>query len=152
MAEVNRPQFPVVLPDSVGGMGCYLGSWEGGEDRTPISDAGLAVNSSRDDLDNPWIYFRYIAKADTPNRKPAVSILLRVTPERADLIQRALDHAGISRSDWIRERLIRAARMEMGEEQSPAAGVGPTAGGVSDHLDAVDHSSVSCRRRRMSRS
>lgn len=71
---------------------------------------------SRVDVDIFRIYNGYMTKEDTPNRKHSVSILLRVTPEHGDLIQRAADHAGISRSDWIRERLIREARKEVGEE------------------------------------
>ncbi len=52
-------------------------------------------------------------KKKTPQRKHTASILLRLLPEHAELVQEAADHSGISRSDWIRERLLRCAREEL---------------------------------------
>jgi uncharacterized protein (DUF1778 family) len=48
-------------------------------------------------------------------RKHETSIRIRLLPEHDDLIRRAAQHAGISISDWVRERLLRAARKELPE-------------------------------------
>jgi len=39
-----------------------------------------------------------------------------VTPEHGELIRQAAERAGVSISDWIRERLIRTARRELAEK------------------------------------
>lgn len=75
----------------------------------------MDIHKSRIDPDILWIYIGYMSKAETPKRKHSTSILLRLKPEHAELIQEAADHAGISRSDWIRERLLRCARKEIGK-------------------------------------
>jgi uncharacterized protein (DUF1778 family) len=41
---------------------------------------------------------------------------IRLLPEHAELIRSAAELAGISLSDWIRERLIRAARKELSSQ------------------------------------
>ncbi len=40
---------------------------------------------------------------------------IRLLPEHADLIRQAAELAGVSLSDWIRERLIRSARKEISQ-------------------------------------
>jgi uncharacterized protein (DUF1778 family) len=49
------------------------------------------------------------------DRVHSASIRIRLTPEHDALIRQAATLAGISLSDWIRERLIRAARKEIGQ-------------------------------------
>lgn len=43
------------------------------------------------------------------------ALRLRLLPEHDALIRQAAELAGISLSAWMRERLIRAARQELGE-------------------------------------
>jgi uncharacterized protein (DUF1778 family) len=50
-----------------------------------------------------------------PKRRHSSALYIRVTPEHEELIRQAAELAGISISDWIRERLIRAARKEIGQ-------------------------------------
>lgn len=45
----------------------------------------------------------------------SVSLRLRMFPEQEQLIRQAAGLAGISISAWIRERLVRAARREVGQ-------------------------------------
>lgn len=52
-----------------------------------------------------------------PPRRHSSAMHLRLQPEHDELIRRAADRAGVSLSDWIRERLIRAARQELGEKR-----------------------------------
>lgn len=73
----------------------------------------MDIHQSSLDVDISWIYIGYMSKEDTPQRRHSASILLRVLPEHAELMQEAADHAGISRSDWMRERLLRCAREEL---------------------------------------
>jgi uncharacterized protein (DUF1778 family) len=40
---------------------------------------------------------------------------VRLLPEHADLIRQAAELAGVSLSDWIRERLLRQARRELAQ-------------------------------------
>jgi uncharacterized protein (DUF1778 family) len=49
-------------------------------------------------------------------RKHSSALYIRVTPEHEDLIRQAAERAGVSISDWIRERLIRLARKELAEK------------------------------------
>jgi uncharacterized protein (DUF1778 family) len=49
------------------------------------------------------------------DRVHSASIRIRLTPDHDALIRQAAELAGISLSDWIRERLIRAARKEIGQ-------------------------------------
>lgn len=46
-------------------------------------------------------------------RRHTAMLNIRMLPEHADLIRQAAELAGVSLSDWIRERLIRAARKEL---------------------------------------
>jgi uncharacterized protein (DUF1778 family) len=50
---------------------------------------------------------------DQPTRKHSAMLNIRLEPEHDALFRRAAKEAGISLSDWIRERLIRAARKEV---------------------------------------
>ena len=54
---------------------------------------------------------------DKPTRRHSAVLHRRLEPQHDDLIRRAADHAGVSLSDWVRERLIRAARQELGEKR-----------------------------------
>lgn len=45
-------------------------------------------------------------------RRHSASVRIRLLPEHNALIRKAADHAGILLSDWLRERLIAAARRE----------------------------------------
>jgi uncharacterized protein (DUF1778 family) len=53
--------------------------------------------------------------ADKPIRRHSSSLYIRVTPEHEEVIRQAAELAGVSLSDWIRERLLRAARKELKE-------------------------------------
>jgi uncharacterized protein (DUF1778 family) len=55
-----------------------------------------------------------VKKAAAPRRHTAM-LNIRLLPEHAELIRQAAEMAGVSLSDWIRERLIRAARKEIGQ-------------------------------------
>jgi uncharacterized protein (DUF1778 family) len=56
------------------------------------------------------------ATAEKPKRRHSSSLYIRVTPEHEELIRQAAERAGVSLSDWIRERLIRIARKELAEK------------------------------------
>lgn len=45
----------------------------------------------------------------------SAALRIRLLPEQEELIRQAAELAGISISAWIRERLIRAARREIGQ-------------------------------------
>jgi uncharacterized protein (DUF1778 family) len=70
----------------------------------------------------PMLHLRRIAfgytlwdmdtKPAAPRRHTAM-LNIRLLPEHAELIRQAATLAGVSISDWIRERLIRAARKEL---------------------------------------
>lgn len=61
----------------------------------------------------------------SPKRRHSSSLYIRVTPEHEELIRQAADLTGTSLSDWIRERLVRAARREIAEAaRYEAAGKG----------------------------
>jgi predicted HicB family RNase H-like nuclease len=60
-----------------------------------------------------------VKKTAAPRRHTAM-LNIRLLPEHAELIRQAAEHAGVSLSDWIRERLIRAARKEVPEKLPPA--------------------------------
>jgi hypothetical protein len=49
------------------------------------------------------------------SRVHSVSLRIRVLPEHDALIRKAAALAGVSLSDWLRERIIRAARREIAE-------------------------------------
>jgi uncharacterized protein (DUF1778 family) len=56
-------------------------------------------------------------------RTHSSALRIRLLPEHDDLIRQAAELTGVSLSDWIRERLIRAARKEVAEAgryQGPA--------------------------------
>jgi uncharacterized protein (DUF1778 family) len=48
-------------------------------------------------------------------RTQTAALRIRLFPEQEELIRQAAELAGISISAWIRERLIRAARREIGQ-------------------------------------
>jgi uncharacterized protein (DUF1778 family) len=48
-------------------------------------------------------------------RTHTAALNMRLRPEQLDLFRRAAEHAGLSLSGWVRERLLRAARQELGE-------------------------------------
>jgi uncharacterized protein (DUF1778 family) len=52
---------------------------------------------------------------DDDTRKHTATLNMRLQPEHLELFRRAADHAGLSLSGWVRERLLRAARAELGE-------------------------------------
>lgn len=49
------------------------------------------------------------------SRQHTAALNMRLKPDQLDLFRRAADHAGLSVSGWVRERLLRAARAELGE-------------------------------------
>jgi predicted HicB family RNase H-like nuclease len=51
-----------------------------------------------------------------PIRRHSDVLHIRVTPEHGELVRQAAERAGVSLSDWIRERLIRTARKELAEK------------------------------------
>jgi uncharacterized protein (DUF1778 family) len=55
-----------------------------------------------------------VKKTAAPRRHTAM-LNIRLLPEHAELIRLAAETAGVSLSDWIRERLIRAARKEISQ-------------------------------------
>lgn len=61
--------------------------------------------------------FRYHGGMDEQEstRQHTAALNMRLKPEQLDLFRRAAEHAGLSLSGWIRERLLRAAREELGE-------------------------------------
>jgi uncharacterized protein (DUF1778 family) len=46
----------------------------------------------------------------------SVRLDMRISQEDKDLFQLAADHDGRTMSNWIRDRLLRAARQELGEK------------------------------------
>lgn len=57
----------------------------------------------------------------TEKRRHGAALRLRLLPEHDALIRAAAERAGVSISDWMRDRLIRTAREELGPELSAAA-------------------------------
>jgi len=51
-----------------------------------------------------------------PKRKHSAALHIRLVPEHEELIRQAAERAGVSISDWIRERLIRTARKELADK------------------------------------
>lgn len=49
-------------------------------------------------------------------RRHSQSVLLRLTPDQLDLMDQAAEHAGLSRTGWMRATLLRVAREEIGVE------------------------------------
>jgi len=49
-------------------------------------------------------------------RKHDQPVLLRLTAEQLALVDRAAEHAGLSRTGWIRMVLVRESRREVGED------------------------------------
>jgi uncharacterized protein (DUF1778 family) len=47
-------------------------------------------------------------------RRHGAALRLRLLPEHERLIRRAAEVAGVNLSDWMRERMIRSARAELG--------------------------------------
>jgi uncharacterized protein (DUF1778 family) len=48
-------------------------------------------------------------------RRHSSALYIRVTPEHEELIRQAAELAGTSVSDWIRDKLVRAARKDIAE-------------------------------------
>ena len=48
-------------------------------------------------------------------RKHSSALYIRVTPEHEELIRQAAELTGTSVSDWIRDKLVRAARKDLTE-------------------------------------
>lgn len=62
------------------------------------------------------IFWLYIGRmADRP-RKHTAAIVLRFEPEQLEMVDRAAELAGLSRTSWLRALAIRAARQEVGED------------------------------------
>lgn len=51
-----------------------------------------------------------------PDRKHTAALNMRLQPDQLDLFHRAADRSGLSVSGWVRERLLRAAQEELGED------------------------------------
>ena len=58
------------------------------------------------------------------SRVHSATLRIRLLPEHDALIRQAATLAGVSLSDWLRERIIRAARREVAEA-SRYEGTGP---------------------------
>lgn len=56
-----------------------------------------------------------MATKDESAPSPTAALNMRLRPDHLDLFRRAAEHAGLSLSGWVRERLLRAARAELGE-------------------------------------
>lgn len=54
-------------------------------------------------------------KKAEPASTHTAALNMRLRPEHLDLFRRAAEHAGLGLSGWVRERLLRAARAELGE-------------------------------------
>ncbi len=52
--------------------------------------------------------------ANTERRQHSASVRVRFQPEHDQLVRKAAGHAGITISDWMRDRLLKAARDELG--------------------------------------
>ena len=63
-----------------------------------------------------WVYPLGMATKPPPARRHSDVLHIRVTPEHGELVRQAAERAGVSLSDWIRERLIRTARKELAEK------------------------------------
>lgn len=50
-----------------------------------------------------------------PKRRHSAALHIRLVPDHEELIRQAADLSGTSLSDWIRDRLVRAARREIAE-------------------------------------
>jgi uncharacterized protein (DUF1778 family) len=55
--------------------------------------------------------------ADSERRRMGGAVRLRFLPEHDKLVRQAAKYAGVTISDWVRERLIRAARNELKGQQ-----------------------------------
>ena len=62
-----------------------------------------------------WLYACGMDKKPATPRRHTSMLNIRMLPEHSDLIRQAAELAGVSLSDWIRERLIRAARKELSQ-------------------------------------
>lgn len=64
-----------------------------------------------------WSYSAYTHGMARPkaDKTHSAALRIRLLPEHEELIRQAAELAGISISAWIRERLIRAARREIGQ-------------------------------------
>lgn len=51
-----------------------------------------------------------------PVRRHAVAATFRFTVEQDELFREAAEHAGLTYSAWVRERLLTAARKEVGDD------------------------------------
>jgi uncharacterized protein (DUF1778 family) len=54
-------------------------------------------------------------KTPASRRRHTAMLNIRLLPEHAELFRQAAELAGVSLSDWIRERLIRTARKEISQ-------------------------------------
>ncbi|HEX9940684.1 MAG TPA: DUF1778 domain-containing protein [Thermoanaerobaculia bacterium] len=53
--------------------------------------------------------------AKPPKRRHSAALHIRLMPEHEDLIRQAAELTGTSLSDWIRDKLVRAARKDISE-------------------------------------
>jgi uncharacterized protein (DUF1778 family) len=53
---------------------------------------------------------------DKSSRQHTAALNMRLKPDQLELFREAAEHAGLSLSGWVRERLLRAAREELGED------------------------------------
>lgn len=79
-----------------------------------------------------------MAEKRIKRRKPAdlrktVYLRVRLTPDQDREIREAAGHAGISVSAWVIERLLKAARTEMGQPPGP----GRPSAALKETLDAI---------------
>jgi uncharacterized protein (DUF1778 family) len=67
------------------------------------------------DFVGAFLYHGAMSKTTKGTQQHTASLNMRLKPEQLELFRQAADHAGLSLSGWVRERLLRAAREEMGE-------------------------------------
>jgi uncharacterized protein (DUF1778 family) len=58
---------------------------------------------------------RLLYTAGMPETTKSIRLDMRISPGDKELFQRAADQDGRTLSDWIRHRLLRTARQELGE-------------------------------------
>ena len=67
------------------------------------------------DIVGTFLYPSGMAKKAKDTRTHTAALNMRLRPDHLELFREAAEHAGLSLSGWVRERLLRAAREELGK-------------------------------------
>lgn len=67
------------------------------------------------DVDFRWIYIPAMAKDERETRRHSSSVLVRLTEEQLELVDRAAEATGLNRTGWVRMTLLQAAKQQLGE-------------------------------------